>query len=142
MDTKSSFLNSLLKEDVYVEQPSRFENQTFLDHVCKLKKALYGLKQAPRAWYDCLGTYLLENGLKKVCADTTLFLLHDSDDLLIVKVYVDDIIYGATNNMLCEKFEKVMQDKFELSLVGEMKFFLGFQIKQTEKGTFILQTPV
>jgi len=92
--------------------------------VYKLKKALYGLKQAPRAWYDCLSTYLLENGFKKGSAYNTLFLLHDNVNMLMVEICVDDIIYGATKNQLCEKFEKVMQDKFEMSLVGELKFFL------------------
>jgi len=137
MVIKSALLNGQLKEDVCVEQPSGFENQSFPNHVYKLKNALYGLKQAPRAWYNCLGTYLLENSFKKGCTVTTLFLLHDSDNLLIVQIYVNDIIYGATSNLLCEKFEKVIHDKFETGLVGELKFFLGFQIKQTKKGTFI-----
>ena len=106
----------------------------------KLEKALYGLKQAPRAWYDCLCTYLLENGFEKGSADTTLFLLHKGSDFLIVQIYVDDIIYGATNELLCEKFEQVMQAKFEMSLVGELKYFLGFQIKQSSDGIFISQS--
>ena len=140
MDIKSAFLNGVLKEDVFVEQPEGFESHEYPNHVYKLKKALYGLKQAPRAWYECLTSYLLENGFKKGCVDTTLFLLHENNDILIVQIYVDDIIYGATNKLLYEKFEKVMQEKFEMSLVGELKFFLGFQIQQSNKGTFISQT--
>jgi len=140
MDVKNAFLNGDLKEEVFVEQPPGFENHVFPNHVYKLEKALYGLKQAPRAWYECLCTYLLENGFKKGSADTTLFLLHKESDFLIVQIYVDDIIYGATNELLCEKFEQVMQAKFEMSLVGELKYFLGFQIKQSSDGIFISQS--
>jgi len=140
MDVKSAFLNGDLKEEVFVEQPPGFESHDFPNHVYKLEKALYGLKQAPRAWYECLCTYLLENGFKKGSADTTLFLLHKGSDFLIVQIYVDDIIYGATNELLCEKFEQVMQAKFEMSLVGELKYFLGFQIKQSRDGIFISQS--
>ena len=105
MDVKSAFLNGDLKEEVFVEQPPGFEDHDFPNHVYKLEKALYGLKQAPRAWYDCLCTYLLENGFKKGSADTTLFLLHKESNFLIVQIYVDDIIYNATNKFLCEKSE-------------------------------------
>ena len=73
MDVKSAFLNGPIKEEVYVEQPPGFEDERYLDHVCKLSKALYGLKQAPRAWYECLRDFLIANGFKVGKADPTLF---------------------------------------------------------------------
>ena len=84
MDVKSAFLNGYIKEEVYVEQPPGFKDPLKEDHVFKLKKALYGLKQAPRAWYECLSTYLIENGFKRGKIYTTLFLKNFGDDLLIV----------------------------------------------------------
>lgn len=139
MDVKSAFLNGYLKEEVYVEQPPGFIDHESPNHVFKLNKALYGLKQAPRAWYDRLSTYLLKHDFSKGNADKTLFILKKDKDILIVQVYVDDIIFGSTNKDLCHKFEKLMQDEFEMSMMGELKYFLGFQVKQSKDGVFITQ---
>ena len=104
MDVKSAFLNGYIMEEVYVEQPPGFENCDLPNHVYKLTKALYGLKQAPRAWYDRLSSFLLENGFVMGKVDTTLFIKHKHHDILVVQIYVDDIIFGATNSSLCEEF--------------------------------------
>nr|GEX72573.1 hypothetical protein [Tanacetum cinerariifolium] len=112
MDVKSAFLYGTIKEEVYVCQPSGFEDPDYPDKVYKVVKALYGLHQAPRAWYETLANYLLEN---------------------------DDIIFGATNKDLCKSFEKLMKDKFQMSLMGELTFFLGLQVKKNEDGIFISQ---
>ena len=86
---------------------------------------MYGLKQALRAWYERLSNFLLEKGFSKGKVDTTLFIKKTKNDLLIVQIYVDDIIFGATNHCLCEEFSKLMQGQFEMSMMGELKFFLG-----------------
>ena len=83
MDVKSTFLNGFLNEEVFVEQPKGFQDLHFPDHVLRLKKALYGLKQAPRAWYDCLTTYLMDHGFKRVQANRTLFVKRDEKSLLV-----------------------------------------------------------
>ena len=140
MDVKSAFLNGLIEEEVYVEQPPGFENSEFPNHVYKLHKALYGLKQAPRAWYDRLSSFLLKNNFTRGNVDKTLFLKKKNDDLLVVQIYVDDIIFGATNESLCQDFAKLMQGEFEMSMMGELNFFLGLQIRQTKEGIFINQT--
>ncbi|KAK6137870.1 hypothetical protein DH2020_028378 [Rehmannia glutinosa] len=98
------------------------------------KKALYDLKQAPRAWYDKLSSFLLQNGFTRGKVDTTLFVFENGQDFLLVQIYVDDIIFGATNESLCKKFSKLMQGEFEMSLIGELNFFLGLQIKQCQEG--------
>ena len=139
MDVKSVFLNGYLKEEVYVMQPPSFESKKFPNHVFKLDKALYGLKQAPRAWYECLSNFLLENSFRRGKVDNTLFLKSKGEHLLIVKVYVDHIIFGATHNDLCNKFSKMMRSEFEISMMGELNFLLGLQIKQTSNGTMIYQ---
>jgi hypothetical protein len=105
-----------------------------------LNKALYGLHQAPRLWYGTLATYLKEQGFKRGLIDQTLFIREKDGELLMVQVYVDDIIFGSTNDDLCREFETTMQSKFEMSKMGELNFFLGLQVEQLDKGTFIHQT--
>jgi hypothetical protein len=120
MDVKSAFLNGPIKEKVYVEQPPGFEDDRYPDHVCKFSKALYGLKQAPRAWYECLRDFLIANSFKVGKADPTLFTKTCDSDLFVCQIYVDDIIFGSTNQKSCEEFSRVMTQKFEMSIVGTM----------------------
>jgi hypothetical protein len=99
-NVKSAFLNGPIKEEVYVEQPLVFEDDRYPDHVFKLSKALYGLKQAPRAWYECHRDFLIANAFKVGKADPTLF------------------------TKSCEEFSRVMTQKFEMSMMGELNYFL------------------
>ncbi|GJS85022.1 putative ribonuclease H-like domain-containing protein [Tanacetum coccineum] len=112
MDVKSAFLYGTIEEEVYVTQPPGFKDPDHPDKVYKVVKALYGLHQAPRA-------------CKK-------------GDILLVQVYVDDIIFGSTNKELCTGFEKLMKEKFQMSSMGELTFFLGLQVQQKEDGIFII----
>ena len=139
MDMESAFLNGLLNEEVFVEQPTGFQDPHFPNHVLRLKKALYGLKQAQRAWYDFLTTYLLDHGFKKGQPDRTLFVKRDEKSLLVAQVYVDDIVFGSSINHLAQEFSKEMKKEFEMSMVGELNYFLGLQVKQQKDGIFISQ---
>ena len=105
----------------------------------RLKKALYGLKQAPKAWYDRLTQYLLHRGFKRGYANRTLLVKNDGDYLLIAQVYVDDIVFGATIDARAIEFSKEMKKEFEMSMVGELTFFLDLQVKQRKEGIFISQ---
>nr|GEV28311.1 hypothetical protein [Tanacetum cinerariifolium] len=107
--------------------------------VYKVVKALYGLHQALRAWYETLASYLLENGFQRGKIDQTLFIKRQKGDILLVQVYVDNIIFGSTNKDLCKAFEKLMKEKFLMSSIGELTFFLGLQVKQKQDGIFISQ---
>ncbi|GJY56636.1 retrovirus-related pol polyprotein from transposon TNT 1-94 [Tanacetum coccineum] len=113
MDVKSAFLYEKIEEEVYVCQPPGFEDPDFPDRVYKVEKALYELHQAPRAWYK--------------------------GDILLVQVYVDDILFGSTKMELCIAFEKLMQEKFQMSSMGELTLFLGLQVKQKKDVIFISQ---
>ncbi|KAK1631695.1 hypothetical protein QYE76_006010 [Lolium multiflorum] len=139
MDVKSAFLNGPLHEEVYVKQPPGFEDLNFPNHVYKLDKALYGLKQAPRAWYEHLKELLVDRGFDVGLIDPTLFTKRVNGELFVCQLYVDDIIFGSTNKAFNDEFSKLMTDRFEMSMMGEMKFFLGFEIKQLRGGTFINQ---
>jgi hypothetical protein len=140
MDVKRAFLNGPIQELVYVKQPLGFKDSKFPNHVYKLQKALYGLKQAPRAWYECLKEFLLKQGFEIGKADPTLFTHKVGNDIFVCQIYVDDIIFGSTNHVYCDEFSRIMTKRFEMSMMGELKFFLGFQIKQMKEGTFISQT--
>lgn len=126
MGVKSAFLNGYLNKEVYVEQPKRFQDPHYPDHVFKLKKALYGLKQAPRAWYERLTVFLLDYGFKRGSVDKTLFIKEDSHHILISQIYVDDIVFGSTSSKSVDQFSKSMSTEFEMSMVGELTFFLGY----------------
>jgi hypothetical protein len=140
MDIKSTFLNGPIKEELYVEQPPGFESEGYPNHVYKLHKSFYGLKQAPRAWYECLNDFLIKNGFRIGNADSTLFTRKMGKDLFVCQIYVDDIIFSSTNKSFCDEFSKIVMDRFEMSTMEVITFFLGFQIKQGKERTFISQT--
>ncbi|GJW08030.1 retrovirus-related pol polyprotein from transposon TNT 1-94 [Tanacetum coccineum] len=94
MDVKTTFVNGILREEVYVSQPDEFVDKDNPSHVYKLKKALYGLKQAPHAWYNILSKFLLSQEFSKGIVDPTLFIRRQSKDILLVQIYVDDIIFA------------------------------------------------
>ena len=140
MDVKSAFLNGILQEEVYVEQPKGFEDPQHPEHVYYHRKALYGLKQAPRAWYERLTSYLLACGFKRGGVDMTLFVRRDDGAILVAQVYVDDIVFGSTCSKHAHYFEDEMKSEFEMSMVGELTFFLGLQVRHLEDGMFISQS--
>ncbi|GJZ23933.1 retrovirus-related pol polyprotein from transposon TNT 1-94 [Tanacetum coccineum] len=125
---------------VYVSQPEGFIDRDNPSHVYKLKKALYDLKQAPRAWYDMLSSFLISQHFSKGAVDPTLFTRQAGNDLLLVQIYVDDIIFASTNTAMCNKFANQMTTKFKMSMMGQMSFFLGLQISQSPRGIFINQS--
>jgi hypothetical protein len=107
--------------------------------VYKLRKALYGLKQAPRSWYGRLRRFLFERGFEMGKVDQTLFLLRQGKEILIVLVYMDDIVFGGSSNSLVARFAEDMSREFKMSMMGELQFFLGLQIKQSKEATFVHQ---
>ncbi|GJY32477.1 ribonuclease H-like domain-containing protein [Tanacetum coccineum] len=128
MDVKSAFLYGTIDEEVYVKQPPGFEDPEFLHKVYRVDKAMYGLHQASRAWYGTLSKYFLDNGFVRGTIDQTLFIKKYKWDFLLVQVYVDDIIFGSSNTKLCTEFEYLMHEKFKMSAMGELNFFLGLQV--------------
>ncbi|GKD81462.1 retrovirus-related pol polyprotein from transposon TNT 1-94, partial [Tanacetum coccineum] len=137
MDLNTSFLNGILRKEVYVSQPDGFVDQDNLNHVYKLNKALYGLKQALRAWYDLLSKFLLSQEFSKGTVDPTLFIRRQGKDILLVQIYVDDIIFASTTPELCNQFSKIMCSKFKMSMMGKISFVLGLQISQSPRGIFL-----
>nr|GEZ27385.1 hypothetical protein [Tanacetum cinerariifolium] len=120
-----------------IQVTRRFKDLDFSDRVYKVEKALYGLHQAPRDWYETMSTYLLDNGFQREKIDKTLFIKMHKGDILLVQVYVDDIIFGSTKKELCNAFKRLMHEKFQMSSMRELTFFLG--LKQKKDGIFISQ---
>jgi hypothetical protein len=125
MDVKSAFLNGVIQEEVYVRQPPDFENPKYPHRVYKLSNALYGLKQAPRAWYARLKTFLLEHGYVMGSVDKTLFSLKHGTDFLLVQIHMDDIIFGGSSHTLVSRFQEMIENEFQMSMMGELTVFLG-----------------
>ncbi|GKC36133.1 retrovirus-related pol polyprotein from transposon TNT 1-94 [Tanacetum coccineum] len=141
MDVKTAFLNGDLREEVYASQPPGFKDPEKLNHGYRLKKALYDLKQALQAWYDKLSSFLIANHFTKGNVDLTLFIRNETgDDILIVQIYVDDIIFGSTDPIFSNSFAKLMKSNFQMSMMVELKFFLGLQVHQSPSGIFINQS--
>ena len=110
---------------------------SFLIIFLKLDKALYGSKQAPRAWYERLSKFFMTNEFKRGMVDNTLFLKSRGKELLIVQVYVADTICGATYDGLFKEFAEMLSNKFKMSMMDDLIFFLGLKIKQSSQGTSI-----
>ena len=122
-----------------MEQPEGFSLTDKHDYVCRLKKALYGLKQAPWAWYLRLDKYFQKQGFNTGGVDSNLYIKDNENELLIVVVYVDDIMFGSNKDELAKGFVEEMKSEFEMSMIGELTFYLGLQIQQKDIGTFISQ---
>ena len=138
MDVKSAFLNGYLEEEVYVQQPPGYEIKGHGHKVYRLKKALYGLKQAPRAWYSRIDSYMIKNGFNRSTSEPTLYTkVNKEGQILIVCLYVDDLIF--TGNLSIDMFKSAMKKEFEMTDLGLMKYFLGIQVTQNDKGIFICQ---
>nr|GEW04710.1 hypothetical protein [Tanacetum cinerariifolium] len=120
--------------------PDGFVDQDNPNHVYKLKNALYGLKQAPCAWYDMLSSFLISQDFSKGSVDLKLFIRRDGNDLLLVQIYVDDIIFAASTLELCDLFANLMCSKFKMSMMGKISFLLGLQISQSPRRIFINQS--
>nr|GEW62145.1 putative ribonuclease H-like domain-containing protein [Tanacetum cinerariifolium] len=136
---KSAFLYGTIDEEAYVTQPPGFIDPKFPNKVYKVMKAIYGLHQAPRAWYATLSTFLERSGYRRGAIDKTLFIKQDKKGIMLVQVYVDDIIFGLTKKSGCDEFKELMKNRFQMSSVGELTFFLRLLFKQKEDGIFISQ---
>ncbi|GJY46230.1 retrovirus-related pol polyprotein from transposon TNT 1-94 [Tanacetum coccineum] len=126
--------------DAFTTAQKGFVDLDHPTHVYRLKKALYGLKQAPRAWYDTLLWFLLDNKFSKGEVDPTLFTRKTGKHILLVQIYVDDIIFASTDPKACDIFSNEMSSKFQMSMMGQMSFFLALQVSQNPGGIFINQS--
>jgi len=139
MDVKNVFLHGDLHEEMYMEQPASYVDQTHLNLVCRLKKALYGLKQAPRTWLDKIGQYLVTSGFQTSNADFSLYVKKTDHGIIIIVIYVDDLIITRDNDANIFDLKKLLKQKFEMKDLGKLRYFLGIEVIQSPKGIWLLQ---
>ncbi|GKB06944.1 retrovirus-related pol polyprotein from transposon TNT 1-94 [Tanacetum coccineum] len=139
MDVKSAFLNGLLEEEVYVEQPEGYVAKGQEGKVLNLKKALYGLKQAPRAWNTRIDKYFQEHGFRKCLSEYALYVKFENKSILLACLYVDDLIFIGNSQSMIDDLKKSMTREFEMTDIGLMSYYLGIEVKQTDEGIFICQ---
>nr|GEW59614.1 copia protein [Tanacetum cinerariifolium] len=126
-------------EGIFTDSSYDDEGPKFPNKVYKVVKALYRLHQAPRAWYTTFSTFLEKSRYKRGAVDKTLFIKQDKKDIMLVQVYVDDINFSSTKKSWCNEFEELMKNRFQMSSMRKLTFFLGLQVKQKEDGIFISQ---
>jgi len=133
------FFNGILEKETYVEQPEGFAIDGKEDKVYRLHKGLYGLKQAPRAWYSRIDDYLLGLDFEKSLSEFTLYVKHNSSEILVVSLYVDDLLITESSEKLIDEFKQYMMQAFEMSDLGLMTYFLGIEITQGKDEFFVCQ---
>lgn len=139
LDVKTAFLHGELIEDVYVSQPEGFEKKGEEHKVYKLKKSLYGLRQAPRAWNTKLNKILKGLGFEKCAKESSVYRKEEGDKLLLVAIYVDDLFVTGSSLHAIKKFKASMSEKFEMSDLGLLTYYLGIEVKQSIQGITIKQ---
>jgi hypothetical protein len=134
MDVKNVFLHGDLQEEVYMEQPPGYVDQTNPNLVCRLKKALYGLKQSPKAWSNKIGQYLVTSGFQTSNADFSLYVKKTNHVIVVIVIYVDDLIIIGDSDVDIFDLKKLLKHKFEMKDLGELRYFLGIEVIQSPKG--------
>jgi hypothetical protein len=136
MDVKTTFLNHVIEEEVYIEQPQGFEFEDRKTHVCRLKKDLYGLKQTPRAWYGRIDSFLTSLGFTKSKVDSNLYFKVMNDEPIILLLYVDDLFLTGEENIIIDCKNK-LATLFEMKDLGLMHYFLGLEVWQSLEKIFL-----
>ncbi|GJS59765.1 ribonuclease H-like domain, reverse transcriptase, RNA-dependent DNA polymerase [Tanacetum coccineum] len=140
LDVKSAFLHGDLKEEVYVTQPEGFIKKQDQGKVYRLIKALYGLKQAPRAWNIKLDNTLKSLDFKKCALEQAIYTKKSKDSILLIGVYVDDLIITGTPKKEIDNFKAQMEEKFEMSDLGLLAYYLGIEVTQSNGDISIKQS--
>jgi hypothetical protein len=138
MNVKTTFLNGVIEEEVYIKQPQGFEVEDTKNHVCKLKKDVYGLKQAPRAWYGRIDSCLTSLGFTKRKVNSNLYFNVMNDEHVILLLYVDDLFLTGEENPITD-CKKKLTAEFEMKDLGLMHYFLGLEVCQSLEKIFLHQ---
>jgi hypothetical protein len=128
MDVNNVFLHGDLREEMYMEQPLGYVDQTRPNLVFRLKKALYGLKQALRAWLDKIGQYLVTGGFQTSNANFSLYVKKTDHGIVVIVIYVDDLIITGNSDVDIFDLKKLLKQKFEMKDLGKLCYFLGIEV--------------
>jgi hypothetical protein len=139
MDVKNAFLHGYLQEEMYMEQPPGYVDQTRPNLVYRLKKTLYGLKQTPRTWSDKIGQYLVTSGFQTSNANFSLYVKKTDHGIIVIVIYVDDLIITGDSDVNIFDLKKLLKQKFKMKDLGELCYFLNIEVLQSPKGIWLLQ---
>jgi Reverse transcriptase (RNA-dependent DNA polymerase) len=139
LDVKNDFLHRDLKEEVYMEIPSGFQNEQLKGKVCRLKHSLYGLKQSPRAWFDRFSMEMKRLGYQQSNTDHTMFIQRKGEKICILVVYVDDIVLTCNDSVEMKRLKASLAKEFKLKDLGELCYFLGIEVARSKKGVVLSQ---
>ncbi|GKV40995.1 hypothetical protein SLEP1_g48578 [Rubroshorea leprosula] len=139
LDVNNAFLHGELDEELYMQQPAGFIDQTHPSHVCWLRKSIYGLKQAPRAWFRALKAFLLSQGFFNSKSDSSLFIYNKGSIVIFFLVYVDDIIVTGNNISFITSLIQTMEHRFSLKEPSDLSYFLGIEAVSVNDGLFLSQ---
>ncbi|GJW15659.1 putative ribonuclease H-like domain-containing protein [Tanacetum coccineum] len=139
LESEEFLYGNITEEGVCLKSLQFRRSMLIQNKVTELSRHFMAMHQAPRAWYERLSTFLLKHGYRRGAIDKTLFIKKDRRDIMLVQVYVDDIIFGSTKSSMVKDFEDLMQKEFKMSSMGELTFFLGLQVKQSNGGIFLSQ---
>ena len=126
MDIKGAYLNGKIVEELYMKQPTGFEDRTV--RVCRLRRRIYGLQQAGNVWNHELNETMREFGYTRLRSDYCTYIRHNGDAFLIMIVWVDDIITIANNKAEIDRAEAEMKSKYTVKVIGEPTMLLGIHI--------------
>jgi hypothetical protein len=127
MDVKTTFLNEVIEEEVYIEHPQGFEVHSRDTHVFRLKKSLYGIKQAPRAWYARIYNYLMRLGFSKSHANPKLYYKVMNNAPMILLLYVDDLFLTGEESVIIQ-CKNELASEFNMKDIGLMHYYLGLEV--------------
>ena len=140
MDVKTAFLNGELDEDIYMIQPEGYVEDSNPNLVCKLNRSLYGLKQSPRMWNKTIDEFMLKLGLKKCESDHCIYTKRDGEAMIFVALYVDDLVLASSSDKMLKTIKSALSDRFEMTDLGKLNFFLGMEIDQEPGKVSMRQT--
>jgi hypothetical protein len=137
MVVKNTFLHDDFSE-IYMEQPQGFMHDSSL--VCRLKKSLYGFKQAPRAWYAKMDSYLLSQNFVCCKSNPNVYMLMTTDSFLLLVLYADDLLITGCSTSMIAAAKRILHDRFLMTDMGPLHFFLGLEISQDASCIKLSQT--
>jgi hypothetical protein len=139
MDVNTDFIHGDLLEEMYIDQPPSYVDQTHPNLVCRLKKSLYGLKQTPKVWSDKIGQYLVTSGFQTSNVDFSLYVKKTDHGIVVIVIYVDDLIITRDSDVDIFDLKKLLKQKFEMKDLGKLHYFLNIEVIQSPKGIWLLQ---
>ena len=139
MDIKNALFHGELQEEVYLVQPSGYEDIDHLDYVSRLHKSLYGLKHVPRAWHEKIAEYLVTVSFHIENVDHSLYVRRSETCIVVITIYVDDLIVEVNNNVEVDNVKGLLKKKNEMKELSELRYVFGIEVIMKPKGIWLSQ---